>query len=496
MTLAPVVLIPLIILTMAATVLAQQWEPPPANDPPQPSLRRFILLPSAADLMDSLWQTEVLDRQAHLEDFRKRSQRAMLLYQRALHRYLYELPWVETDKGTQHVWWNDFAKQQERFWRMWRAKFSELFDHHLQAIWTDSYRHRLEQTIPISRSCPLFLTHEFGDVVIHGSPKEAAHLMAEIEVIAATEADAGQYAREIGFEVVPQDSVLKVITLLPALRPKTVEGISIALALELPRECHLRVANSFGDVRVSGLLNGLRARTSHGCIEVQQCAGHLDLSNRQGEIVVTKGNGDLNVETSFGSIVVSQVQGNVFAINKFGLVSVKGICGAVHVENSAGPIEITDIDGDVSVNNHLGRVMVHGVKGNLTVDNAGSPVSIADVLGETHIESKKGEIRAEKLGGDVVILSQNGDVDLVLDEIRQNLYRLDTSYGVIRVNLPSRPSARICAEALYGTIDSDFPLEIKRVGSSQSARGKLGKGIANIQLDGKNSNIYLISSER
>ena len=50
--------------------------------------------------------------------------------------------------------------------------------------------------------------------------------------------------------------------------------------------------------------------------------------------------------------------------------------------------------------------------------------------------------------------------------------------------------------AHYGTIDSDFPLEIKREGASQLARGKLGQGKANIQLDGRNTNIYLISSER
>jgi DUF4097 and DUF4098 domain-containing protein YvlB len=134
--------------------------------------------------------------------------------------------------------------------------------------------------------------------------------------------------------------------------------------------------------------------------------------------------------------------------------------------------------------------------GDLHVSNAGSPVSIADVMGQTHIENIKGGIRAEKLAGDVIILSRNGDIDLILDEIRQNLYRLDTAFGIVRVNLPSQPSAFISAEALYGTIDSDFPLEIKKDGAAQSARGKLGQGKANIQLDGENSNIYLISSGR
>ena len=141
-------------------------------------------------------------------------------------------------------------------------------------------------------------------------------------------------------------------------------------------------------------------------------------------------------------------------------------------------------------------MVVQGVAGDLSVDNSGSPVNIADVLGQTHIESKQGKICAEKLRGDVIIFNQNGDIDLALDEIRQNLYRLNTSFGVVRLNFPSSPSATIYAKTLCGTIDSDFPLEITRVGTTQMARGKLGQGKTLIQLDAKNSNIYLISSKR
>ncbi|MCK4272713.1 hypothetical protein KAX22_08690, partial [bacterium] len=96
----------------------------------------------------------------------------------------------------------------------------------------------------------------------------------------------------------------------------------------------------------------------------------------------------------------------------------------------------------------------------------------------------------------VIIFNQNGDIELALDEIRQNLYRLDTSFGVVRLNFPPSPSATIRAQTFCGTIDSDFPLEITRVGTTQMARGKLGQGKTLIQLDAKNSNIYLISSKR
>jgi hypothetical protein len=136
------------------------------------------------------------------------------------------------------------------------------------------------------------------------------------------------------------------------------------------------------------------------------------------------------------------------------------------------------------------------VTGDLTLDNTGSHVVIAGVLGQTNIVNRRGEIRARHLDGDVTISNQEGNVDLALEETRRGLYRLDSAFGVVRLNLPPDLSALISAESRDGTIDSDFPLEITRDGSGQFARGKLGQGLATIQLDGQHSNIYLISTGR
>lgn len=418
------------------------------------------------------------------------------LYQRAMDLYLEELPRIQSSKRDWRRWWEDFDRQQEHFWRTWQGEFGELFEHHLQAIWSGSYPHRLESIIPLTGSPAIFLTHEFGDVDISGTPEPFAHLVAEVKVIAGSPIDAQRYAQAIILEVASENSTARVTTRLPTPRPRSVEGTSIALQVEIPRSCPLQVENSFGDVRIRGLTKGLKASTSHGVLEIDECAGDLVLCNKQGEVIVKAGDGDLHVEASLGPIRVTEVRGDVYADNKFGPVSIGGVSGAVRVQNSAAPIEITDIDGHVTINSRLGQVTVRGVGGNLVVYNAGSPVRIVDVQGETHVENSGGQIWAEKLFGNVVILSQKGDVDLILDEIRQNRYQLDTSFGIVRVNLPPRPSALISAETLYGTIDSDFPLEFKRAGSTQLARGKLGQGKADIQLDARNANIYLISSER
>jgi hypothetical protein len=95
-----------------------------------------------------------------------------------------------------------------------------------------------------------------------------------------------------------------------------------------------------------------------------------------------------------------------------------------------------------------------------------------------------------------VVTNREGNIDLALDEIRERRYRFDSAFGIIRLNLPPDPSALISAESRSGTIDSDFPLEFTRIGQVQFARGKFGRGLAIIQVEAQNSNIYLISSGR
>ncbi len=495
LSIMPTGLIPVIILTLVAALFSAAWASPIAQQM-QPDSAWSFLNSQAADLMDSLWRLQQAGRHAQQDRAREIQGRTLQLYQRALDQYLQELPRIQTSKEVWRHWWIDFDRQQERFWGEWRKEFGALFEQYVQALWQGAYHHRLEKTVPLVETPAIYLVHESGDVQVRGIVEPIAHLVAEIRVMATSRDEAEQYARGFIFQVASENSRIKVATRRPTTSLETIRGTSLDLHVEIPQECPLEVENSFGNVRIQDLKKGLRARTSHGSLEIHRCAGDLDLANMLGQIVVTDADGDLSVETSFGPIIAANIHGNVFAGNKFGSVNVSGISGAVEVENSAGPVQIDHIKGSVTVDNYLGDIAVQDVGGDLRIHNAESPMRIADVLGETHIENSSGEIRAEKLSGNTVIQSRRGDVILILDEVHQNIYRLDTSFGIVRVNLPPRPSALISAETLYGTIDSDFPLEIKRVGAIQRAQGKLGQGKASIELDAKNANIYLISSQR
>ena len=175
---------------MAGAVLAQQPAPEAAVEIIQQEPRRFVIKPTAEDLMDSLWRFHDLTPETPLDGLSGRSQKTVQLYQKALDRYLLELPRVQISRQIRQRWWEDFSRQQEFFWRMWQTRFDSLFEQDLEAIWADPVRHRLERSIPLADASRVVLTHEFGDVSITGIPQETVHLIAEIQVVASSASDA------------------------------------------------------------------------------------------------------------------------------------------------------------------------------------------------------------------------------------------------------------------------------------------------------------------
>ena len=491
-----VLLTGLLILMSAAAVTAQQ----PLRSSPQgwtaTNQTWSFSLSVAGELMDSLLKVQETPRRLSPEDFQQSVQQTLQLYQTALDQYLRELPRIQVSRQVRHDWWEAFERRQEHFWERWQARVDPLIREDLEILWKDPHARTLTRTIPLNGLRQIAVVHQFGDVHLLGTAGEDALVQADVRVISDDPETARRYADAVDIRSSRTDDALRLTTVCPAERPAAIDGVTVAVSIELPADCHLEIENAFGHLRLEEFSKGLKVQNRYGDITLQNCSGDLEVSNRHGAVSVTGGRGRLWMESSFEPIMVSQFNGDVLAVNQFADISVDQAAGPVQMETSIGRIRASDIDGSVTVNNRLGEVMVQKVMGDLMLTSSDSRALIEDVLGETHIDNRRGEIRAHQLGGNVVISNDRGDVDLALDQLREKLYRLDSAFGVIRLNLPPNPSAFISAESQYGTIDSDLPLEITRDGSVQFARGKFGQGIITIQLDAEHSNIYLISDGR
>jgi hypothetical protein len=478
----------------AAAATAQQAFPPYVEEQAGPDQTWPFSLSIAENLMDSLLKVQDRQLTSPTMNFQQSARQTLQLYEMALDQYLRELPEVQVSRRARRNWWEAFERRQDYFWNRWQAQVDPLIREDLEALWKDPYIRSVDLTIPMNGLRRIAVDHEFGDLHLLGTAGRDALLHADIRVISSDPQAASQYADAIDIRTTTADSTLRMITAYPPGPPTTIDGVSVAIRLELPDDCRLEIKNAFGHLRIEHFTGGLRAQNRYGDIVLQDCSGDLEVSNRQGAISVTGGRGRLWMESSCQPITVSQFDGDILATNQFADISVNHAGGPVQVETSIGSIRASDIAGPVTVTNHLGQVMVQKVMGDLMLTNTDSRVLIADILGETRIENRRGEIHAGQLGGNVVITNERGDVDLALDQIRERLYRLDSAFGVVRLNLPPNPSALISAETQFGTIDSDFPLEITREGSVQFAKGKFGQGMVTIQLDAKHSNIYLIST--
>ena len=485
------------LLILAGAALASAQQPaPPAMEWTGPQQSWSFSLSVAGELMDSLLKVQEIPPGLSPEDFQQSVRQTLRLYQTALDQYLLELPRIQVSRQIRHDWWKAFELRQEHFWKRWQARVDPLIREDLEILWKDPYIRTFSRTIPLNGLRQVAVTHQFGDVHLVGTSGEDALVRADVRIISADPQAARRYADAVDIGSSRTDEALQLTTIYPAERPAGIDGVTVAVNLQIPGDSRLVIENAFGDLRLEQLTGGLKAQNRYGSITLLDCTGDLEVTNRHGAVSVTGGSGRLWMESSFQPMTVMQFNGDVLAVNQFADISVNQAAGPVQMETSIGSIRAADINGSVTVTNRLGEVMVQKVKGDLALTNTDSRVLITDVLGETRIDNRRGEVRAWQLGGDVVISNERGDVDLALDQIRENLYRLNSVFGVIRLNLPPDPSALISAEALYGTIDSDLPLEITQEGAVQFARGKFGQGMITIQLDTEHSNIYLISNER
>jgi DUF4097 and DUF4098 domain-containing protein YvlB len=120
-----------------------------------------------------------------------------------------------------------------------------------------------------------------------------------------------------------------------------------------------------------------------------------------------------------------------------------------------------------------------------------------------------GDVAARDLGGDAVLSTVNGDVDVetggvaeattVNGSIRASLGRADwrrtlkftTVNGGITVRLPGNASADIEATTVNGSVDSDFPITVQGRMSPRTLRGRIGEGGRELDLTTVNGSIRL-----
>lgn len=301
-----------------------------------------------------------------------------------------------------------------------------------------------------------------------------------------------------------------------------------------------------GAIDASDITGALTIRDRFAGITANRISNRVSITNGNGAVEVNDCGGEAEIKTSFAPVSVRNLHGGLIVNNNNGRVDLTGIGGAANVHTSFGEVTFADIAGPLSIRSNNGRVTGNKVGGSLTVVNSFGAVQVSNVQQDVHIESQNAEVgidkagglaevktsfgavRAADIGGALTVHNNNGSVHasnvrgaqittsfaaVILEgvtgpaevqnqngsvEVANALHAvcqpvaIRTSFGAIRVRVPSDASYQVSARTSLSKIRSDFPLTIQGSLAKDEISGTIGGGHCPMNLVDQNAAIEIL----
>ena len=143
-----------------------------------------------------------------------------------------------------------------------------------------------------------------------------------------------------------------------------------------------------------------------------------------------------------------------------------------------------------------GNIKAENVTGRLELHTASGDVTLQGVSGEVRAASASGSVRVREAAGTVNASTASGNVDVELARLEgTGDMRFSSASGDVSVRLPSSLDARVDMSTASGSIETDFPIEVKkdRYSSGYTARGQLGGGSRLLKISSASGDVRLKS---
>jgi hypothetical protein len=291
-----------------------------------------------------------------------------------------------------------------------------------------------------------------------------------------------------------------------------------------------QIENSFGKVEVRANSGDVGVKTGNGDVLVSDTTGNVDVTDRFGKITVTRATGNVMINSNNGTIDLATVGGVASIVNTFGAVTVSGATGDVTVNNQNGGVRVTDVRGsadlrttfdrisftgiakrvevrasntnvvgetvgeNASVETTFGNVDLRAVKGSATITANNTTVTLRDISGEVRARTTFNGVTVSNAGGPVTVENQNGSVTVDSRVTRCQPMSLSTSFGPIRVTVPSGVGYNLSAKTTFGRINSEAELAVTGIVSADTLNGTIAGGGCALRLIGQNGNIDILKS--
>jgi hypothetical protein len=289
-----------------------------------------------------------------------------------------------------------------------------------------------------------------------------------------------------------------------------------------------RIENSFGNVVVQMNDGDVDVRNGNGNVTASQVTGRLDIANRFGNVRVTAANGSLTINgnnatvsaanvrgpasivNSFGAVTVTDAKDNVIVKNQNGAVTATGVAGTAELETSFNRVTFsrigksvkvlannTQITGDTVgegawIQTTFGSVDLRGVRGDAKAYGNNTSIRVTGIGGSVDAKTTFSGVSVADAEGRIAVENENGSVTVdAKPGQRCQPISLRTTFGPIRVTVPSGIGYNVTARTSFGRIRSEVDISGVVEWSSDSLTGRIGGGGCDLRLMGQNGNIEI-----
>jgi len=383
--------------------------------------------------------------------------------------------------------------------------------------WTDQSRgsrgemgfvRRLEDSLRVSSSRPVKVVNPAGGIQVTGWNEDYVAATLGIEISSDTRAKERDFAYSTQLLMSTERGAYQVEARFPELRDPDTKIIRCLLLVNVPEHLKVESDNSFGDVLVSDLTDGIMVTSRHSTVTVEDVTGTVEVNNTMGKINLSDIRGAVTARTSYSPISLVGCDGmieieNAYAavsltdtrgpvgIKNSGQITIRDHQGTLTVDNAYGLVQVYDIDGDVVVSNAYQPIEVISVDGSVELENLFSQIKISDVSGSVMASNSNGLIRVEELEGPVTLNNKNGTVTLILDNYFSGTSTITTSHSTINLIVHEEPDLRITARVTDGKISSPLTYRVDTGGNATVAEWTLGNGGNLLRIIGDNTDLIV-----
>ncbi len=359
-----------------------------------------------------------------------------------------------------------------------------------------------------SSKVPITIELPFGNLEIVGWEQKMILATMEVEVSSQSSIKEKEFLAQSMLKLAKSTSGYSVEASMPQHGSGDTKLLNASLTIYLPAQNHLICDHQFGEVKISGVMNGVELNcksssitlseitggaivdNSAGEVSVSDVSGALKIANTFKPISVSDCNGEMNLENAYSEISLSDSKGNA-AIRNTGAIQISSHAGNIQLNNSYGAVILEDVKGNLIINNAFGKVAISNVIGSAFLANSYANITAEDVHGLLNANTQFGIISASLLSGPINLVNQNGVIQVVLDGALRGTSTIHSSFGSIDISASDRCNIILSASAREGKIQFLKPIQIIDRGAVKTAIIKFGTGKDSLFVTGVNCPIII-----